>query len=144
MYCIYTDGSCSPNPGKGGCATVFVKDNKNVFNIVESYDNTTNNRMELMAIINAFDYFPKSGNPIIIYTDSTYCMDGITKYINNWIKNGWKTADKNPVKNKDLWLLYLEKSKGFVFEFIKVKSHSGVKFNELADKLAEYAASSQN
>ena len=139
---IYTDGSCLGNPGTGGYACVFVKDNENIFNIVESFSDTTNNRMELMAVITALQSI-NSKEKYKIYCDSTYCIDGATKWIKGWLKNGWKTSDKKDVKNKDLWLKYLENSSQVNFELIKVKSHIGIKFNELADMLAKYAAYNQ-
>lgn len=139
---VYTDGSCLGNPGPGGYACIFIKNNKVVFNVMESFPDTTNNRMELMGVINVFKYLPKEDEKVIIYCDSSYCIDGHTKWIKNWIKNGWKTTSKKDVANKDLWLEFLNVSKNVNFELVKVKSHIGIEFNELADKLAKHAARS--
>lgn len=139
---IYTDGSCIGNPGPGGYACVVIKNGKVAFSIVESVSNTTNNRMELMAVLTSLFVLRgyKPVDKVKIYSDSSYCIDGSTKWIKSWVKNGWKTADKKDVKNKDLWLQYLE-FKDENFELIKVKSHIGIKFNELADSLAYKMAS---
>ena len=99
---------------------------------------TTNNRMELMAPIMALKKIKKSSQ-ITIYTDSTYLKDGITIWINNWKKNDWKSANKKPVKNKDLWVILdkLTEKKLIIWKW--VKAHAGNKFNEIADKLATEA-----
>ena len=104
MITIYTDGACSGNPGKGGWGIVILeKDNEPVY-LNGGDDNTTNNRMELAAAINALSYFNDT-KEIKLITDSKYVKDGIQSWILNWKKNGWKTAAKKPVKNKDLWKL---------------------------------------
>ena len=100
MIKIYTDGACSGNPGRGGWAAIIL-DGEKIEKISGSKDNTTNNRMELTAVISALKYV-KDKN-LEIYTDSKYTKDGIEKWISNWKKNGWKTANKQDVKNKDLW-----------------------------------------
>ena len=101
-YKIYTDGACSGNPGPGGWAAIILIDDKIKYEISGSEKNTTNNKMELLAPIKAIQKFKKKSE-IIIYTDSTYVKDGMTAWIEKWEKNGWKTASKKPVKNKELW-----------------------------------------
>jgi ribonuclease HI len=135
---IYTDGACLGNPGRGGWAAVLLhKDNRKEISGGESL--TTNNRMELRAAIEGLRALKKTSN-VIIYTDSKYVMDGITKWIFNWKKNGWKGADKKPIKNVDLWQdLDIEVSK-HQLKWVWVKGHSGNKFNEIADVLARSAA----
>ena len=101
MIKIYTDGSCLENPGKGGWAAIIIIDGIKT-QINGNKENTTNNQMELLAPINALKKIPK-GNKVQIFTDSKYVKSGITEWIHNWKKNGWKTSDKKDVKNKDLW-----------------------------------------
>ena len=102
MIIIYTDGSCITNPGNGGWAAI-INDEKEIRKISGSEKNTTNNRMELLAPINALKDM-KPGVEIKIYTDSQYVKNGITDWINTWLANNWKTSKKEDVKNKDLWL----------------------------------------
>ena len=102
MIKIYTDGSCLENPGNGGWAAI-INNNGNVKKINGSEKNTTNNRMELMAPINALKNM-NSDDEINIYTDSQYVKLGITEWINTWVKNNWQTSKKEEVKNKDLWI----------------------------------------
>jgi len=137
-YVIYTDGACSGNPGPGGWGAVILDAKNNETNISGEQKSTTNNRMELMAPIMALGKIKKASK-IIIYTDSTYLKNGITVWIKNWEKNGWKNASKKPVKNKDLWVMLSELSKGQVIEWKWVKAHRGNKYNEIADKLATEA-----
>ena len=134
-YIIYTDGACSGNPGPGGWGTVILDEKKNQINLSGKVKSTTNNRMELMAPIMALKKIEKSFE-IIIYTDSTYLKNGITTWIKNWEKNGWKSANKKPVKNKDLWVALNELSKEQIIDWKWVKAHAGNKYNEIADKLA--------
>ena len=137
-YVIYTDGACSGNPGPGGWGAIILDEEKNKISISGKEKATTNNRMELMAPIMALRKIKKASK-IIIYTDSTYLKNGITVWIKNWEKNGWKNASKKPVKNKDLWVMLSELSKGQVIEWKWVKAHRGNKYNEIADKLATEA-----
>ena len=102
-YTIYTDGACSGNPGPGGWGAVIIDEKNKQINISGKENLTTNNRMELTAPIRALSKIKKDSK-IIIFTDSTYLKNGITLWIKNWEKNGWKSANKKPVKNKDLWL----------------------------------------
>ena len=100
MIKIYTDGACSGNPGRGGWAAIII-DGEKVEKISGASENTTNNRMELIAVISALKYVQNEN--IELFTDSKYTKDGIEKWIYNWKKNGWKTANKQSVKNIDLW-----------------------------------------
>tara|TARA_B110000211_G_C13615970_1_gene351038 strand:- start:104 stop:532 length:429 start_codon:yes stop_codon:yes gene_type:complete len=139
-YVIYTDGACSGNPGPGGWAAVILDAKNNETNISGEAKSTTNNRMELMAPIMALRKIKKASK-IIVYTDSTYLKNGITVWIKNWEKNGWKNANKKTVKNKDLWIILNELSKKKIIEWKWVKAHTGNKYNEIADKLATEAIS---
>ena len=138
MIKIYTDGSCLENPGKGGWAAI-INENGNTKKISGSEKNTTNNRMELMAPINALKNFsPK--DEIEIYTDSQYVKLGITEWINTWIKNNWQTSKKEDVKNKDLWLELYNLNQSLNIEWNWVKAHAGNPLNEEVDLLAKKAA----
>ena len=133
---IYTDGACSGNPGKGGWAAVII-DDKNEKTISGSEPLTTNNRMELSAVINALREVGSA--ELDIYTDSKYVKNGIESWIKNWKMNGWMTAAKQPVKNKDLWLeldtLVSEKAIGWRW----VKGHSNDHYNTIVDEAARKA-----
>lgn len=133
---IYTDGACSGNPGKGGWGSILIYGDV-VKELSGGEDNTTNNRMELKAVIEALKAL-KSPCDVEIYSDSAYVVNAFTqKWIDNWIKNNWKTADKKSVKNVDLWqeLLVLIKTHNVTFK--KVKGHSDDELNERCDKLAK-------
>ena len=131
---IYTDGACSGNPGKGGWAAIIL-DEKNQSSISGSENKTTNNRMELMAPIMALKKI-KTKSEIMIYTDSRYVKDGITKWIKKWKLNNWKSANKKPVKNKDLWVKLDNCCQKHDVSWKWVKAHSGNKLNNLVDELA--------
>ena len=138
MIKIYTDGSCLENPGNGGWAAI-INDNGNIKKISGSEKKTTNNRMELMAPINAL----KNIDPkyeIEIYTDSQYVKLGITDWIHKWIKNNWQTSKKEPVKNKELWIELYKLTKTYEIKWIWVKAHAGNPLNEQVDLLAKQAA----
>ncbi len=137
-YVIYTDGACSGNPGPGGWGAVILDKDKNQENISGKEKNTTNNRMELMAPIMALKKL-KFKSEIVIFTDSTYVKNGITEWIKKWEKNGWKNANKKPIKNKDLWIILndLCKKKSIIWKWIR--GHSNNKYNDLADELATKA-----
>ena len=137
-YKIYTDGACSGNPGPGGWAAIILANNEVKDMFSGSEKNTTNNQMELMAPIKAIQKFKKKSE-ISIFTDSTYVRDGITTWIKKWEKNGWKTASKKPVKNKDLWKKLKNLSSKHSVKWIWVKGHSQDKYNNLVDELAQGA-----
>ena len=131
---IYTDGACSGNPGKGGWGAILIYAKEKKY-MSGSKQLTTNNQMELTATIEALKAIVKPSN-IALYTDSQYVKNGITSWIFNWKKNGWKTANKKPVANKDLWIK-LEKYVDFhSVQWFWVKGHSGDHYNEVADELA--------
>ncbi|MDC3139772.1 ribonuclease HI [Alphaproteobacteria bacterium] len=131
---IYTDGACSGNPGKGGWGAILIYAKEKKY-MSGSKQLTTNNQMELTATIEALKAILKPSN-IALYTDSQYVKNGITSWIFNWKKNGWKTASKKPVANKDLWI-ELEKYVDFhSVSWFWVKGHSGDHYNEIADELA--------
>jgi len=138
MIKIYTDGSCLQNPGNGGWAAI-INNEGNIKKISGSEKNTTNNRMELMAPINALKEMDPN-KQIEIYTDSKYVKLGITEWINNWIKNNWKTAKKENVKNKDLWVELYDLNKSLNVKWNWVKAHDGNLANEEVDLLAKKAA----
>ncbi|MCW8835049.1 MAG: ribonuclease HI [Rhodospirillales bacterium] len=134
---IFTDGACSGNPGPGGWGAI-LRWRGTEKELSGGEAETTNNRMELMAAIKALEAM-KRGVSVALYTDSTYVRDGITKWIHNWKKNGWKTAGKKPVKNADLWQR-LEAALGdHSVEWHWVKGHAGHPENERADELARNA-----
>ena len=137
-YKIYTDGACSGNPGPGGWAAIIIVNEKIINEISGSEKNTTNNKMELLAPIKAIEKFKKKSK-ISIFTDSTYVRDGITTWIKKWEKNGWKTASKKPVKNKELWKKLKSLSIKHSIEWIWVKGHAQNKYNNLVDELAQDA-----
>ena len=138
MIEIYTDGSCLENPGNGGWAAI-INDNGNIKKIHGSEKKTTNNRMELMAPINALKNM-NSEEEINIYTDSQYVKLGITEWINTWVKNNWQTSKKEEVKNKDLWIELYNLNKSLNVKWNWVKAHAGDPLNEEVDLLAKKAA----
>jgi ribonuclease HI len=134
---IFTDGACLGNPGPGGWAAI-LRSGANEKEISGGERATTNNRMELMAAIRALEGL-KTGSKIILHTDSRYVMDGITQWLTRWKTNGWKTADKKPVKNGDLWRELEAQAARHDIEWRWVRSHSGHDENERVDKLARAA-----
>ncbi len=141
MIKIYTDGSCLGNPGNGGWAAIIIDDNKKI-RIKGSKKDTTNNQMELLAPIKALKKIPKGSN-VQIFTDSKYVKSGITEWIHNWKKNGWKTANKQPVKNKELWTELDLMTCEFKIKWSWVKGHSIDKLNNEVDLIAREAANSK-
>ena len=141
MIKIYTDGSCLGNPGNGGWAAIIIDDNKKI-QIKGSKKDTTNNQMELLAPIKALKKIPKGSN-VQIFTDSKYVKSGITEWIHNWKKNGWKTANKQPVKNKELWTELDLMTSEFEIKWSWVKGHSIDKLNNEVDLIAREAANSK-
>ena len=131
---IYTDGACVGNPGPGGWAAVIIFDNKKE-ELFGGEKLTTNNRMELTAVIEALKYIKDKSN-ITLFTDSKYVMQGITSWIDNWKKNNWKNASKKDVKNKDLWVELDKYVAQHNVRWNWVKGHSGHEKNEIADALA--------
>ena len=131
---IYTDGACSGNPGPGGWGAI-LRYNGHEKELSGGEDDTTNNRMELMAVIMALNSLTRPCH-VTIHTDSTYVMDGATKWITGWVQKGWKNAAKKPVKNKDLWQDLLTAMEPHTIEWQWVKGHSGHPENERADELA--------
>jgi len=137
---IFTDGACSGNPGPGGWGAVLRWRGAEK-ELSGAAPETTNNRMELMAAIAALEAL-KRPSKVDLTSDSTYLRDGITKWIHGWRAKGWKTADKKPVKNQDLWLRLDEAAKRHEIEWHWVKGHAGHAENERADKLARDAIKS--
>ncbi len=137
-YKIYTDGACSGNPGPGGWAVIILVNNEIKEMFFGNEKNTTNNQMELLAPIKAIQKFKKKSE-ISIFTDSTYVRDGITIWIKQWEQNGWKTASKKPVKNKELWKKLKNLSSKHSIKWIWVKGHAQDKYNNLVDELAQGA-----
>lgn len=140
MIEIYTDGACSHNgTWKGGWGVVVVEDGKVVHSFGGDETETTNNRMEMKAVIGALDYVAEQGldpENVTIHMDSAYVHNAFTQnWIANWQKNGWKNAKKQPVKNKDLWLEMLSYP---IVKLSKVKGHADNEFNNQADSLAVY------
>ena len=131
---IYTDGACRGNPGPGGWGALLeYGDVKKELRGGE--EQTTNNRMELTAVIRALEALKRASN-LYIHTDSQYVKNGIGQWIHNWKRNGWKTADKKPVKNADLWQKLDSLCRQHQIEWIWVKGHAGDPGNERADALA--------
>lgn len=132
---IYTDGACSGNPGPGGWGAVLMyKDAKK--EISGGMKNTTNNIMEITAVIEALKCLKVESN-VQVYSDSAYTVNAFKQgWIYNWMKNGWKTASKEPVKNKELWEELYALTKKHKVEFIKVKGHADNEFNNRCDEMA--------
>jgi len=134
---IFTDGACSGNPGPGGWGALLrYGGHEKTLSGAEAL--TTNNRMELMAVIEALRALKKSSQ-VVVHTDSRYVMDGITRYMPQWVARGWKTADKKPVKNQDLWVALTEAMKPHSIQWVWVKGHAGHAENEMVDALARAA-----
>jgi len=134
---IYTDGACSGNPGPGGWGAILVAKGheKELFGSAKP---TTNNRMELMGAISGMEALTRPSE-VHLHTDSMYVRDGITRFIHNWKRNGWKTADKKPVKNEDLWRALDDACAAHDIQWRWVAGHSGHVENERADALARAA-----
>jgi ribonuclease HI len=137
---IFTDGSCLGNPGPGGYGIV-LRYKSTEKNLSQGFRLTTNNRMEMMAAVVALKSL-KEPCQVILTTDSQYVRQGITQWIHNWKKKGWKTADKKPVKNADLWQALDKETQRHNVEWRWVKGHAGHRENEICDELARTAAES--
>jgi ribonuclease HI len=131
---IWTDGACSGNPGPGGWGAV-MRAGDHVKELFGGDAATTNNRMEMMAVIEALTAL-KGPSKVTLHVDSTYVKDGLTKWIKGWKRNGWKTADKKPVKNQDLWMAMEAACARHEITWKWVKGHSGDVNNDRADALA--------
>ena len=134
---IYTDGACSGNPGPGGWGSVLMYRGHR-WEMSGGDATTTNNRMELLAVIQALEALKRPCN-ITMHTDSTYVMKGMTEWLPQWKKRDWKTAAKKPVKNVDLWQRLEQAIEPHNVKWVWVKGHSGVPENERADELARLA-----
>ena len=133
---IFTDGGCSGNPGPGGWAYVLLSDGKLTSYSSGGEAQTTNNKMELTAVIRAIEDASLLGvSEISISTDSQYVKNGITTWIFNWKKNGWRTSSKDPVKNRELWEHLDELNSTNKIRWTWVKGHAGIKYNEMCDSL---------
>jgi len=146
---IYTDGGCSGNPGPGGWAYVMVQKTFQGDSVVAeewgAEKGTTNNRMELLAVISALKAAkakPELSNNFTLCTDSQYVQKGITEWIHNWKRNSWRTSDKKPVKNQDLWIELDALAAAFSITWVWVKGHAGNRYNERCDALTQTAIAS--
>ena len=138
---IYTDGACKGNPGEGGWGAYIEYNNEKV-KLYGYETETTNNRMEITAAIEALRYIKVKSN-IILYTDSKYLMNGINTWIHDWKKNNWKTSSNKGVKNVDLWQIIDELNSNHSIKWNWVKGHSGNPGNDMADELANFAITSK-
>jgi len=143
---IYTDGGCSGNPGPGGWAFVILQETFQGARILAENSgaekDTTNNRMELTAVIASLETFINIGNAtekITVYTDSQYVQKGMTVWIKDWKSKGWRTSDKKPVKNQELWLRLEALAAGLKVNWVWVKGHDGNKYNEKCDVMTKKA-----
>jgi len=139
MIKIWTDGSCLGNPGPGGWAFIATDGDK-IAERSGGEKDTTNNKMELTAVIRALAATQKNHDTVEIHTDSQYVKNGMQLWIKNWKKNGWKTADKKPVKNKELWQQLDELADKVKIHWHWVRGHDGNEMNERCDELARIAA----
>lgn len=134
---VFTDGACQGNPGPGGWAAILQYNDAE--KVVSGYEGeTTNNRMELTAAVEALRVLKRKCH-VEIYTDSQYVKQGMSAWIFNWRRNGWRTADKKPIKNQDLWMALDEHSQNHEVEWHWVRGHAGHPMNERVDQLAKDA-----
>jgi ribonuclease HI len=140
---VWTDGGCSGNPGPGGWAFVLVGEKGRILKEAKGGEpSTTNNRMELLAVINALEHLAAeeaAPEKITVYTDSEYVKNGISVWIHNWKKNGWRTANKKPVKNEELWKRLDSAAALFPVSWQWVKGHAGTPLNERCDQMTQEA-----
>lgn len=139
MINLYTDGGCLGNPGVGGWAAVLEKEAQKALILTGREPATTNNRMELTAVIQGLQFILRnsSDRDVVIFTDSQYVQKGITQWVHSWVKNGWRTAAKKPVKNADLWKHLKELDESLATRWNWVKGHAGHEQNELCDTLVQ-------
>ena len=138
---IYTDGSCLGNPGPGGFAIIWLMEGEEPQDYSNGSYYTTNNRMELMAVVMSLEALKGATFDVDIYTDSKYVADAVNKgWLETWAKNGWLNASHKPVKNMDLWMGLFVAMKSHNVKFHWLKGHNNNKFNERCDKLARQAA----
>jgi len=135
MIKIYTDGACKGNPGIGGWGALLVHNEQSI-EIFDGELETTNNRMELMAVIEGLKHATSMNDDVQIYTDSSYVQKGIQEWIHNWKMNGWRSSNKKPVKNQDLWQMLDTLNSSLNVDWFWVKGHAGHPGNERADFLA--------
>lgn len=135
MITIFTDGSARGNPGPGGWAAIIAHEDKVIEFGGPSEGDTTNNKMELTAAIEALQSVGYD-EPVMLYTDSEYLKKGITEWVIGWQKNNWKTSQKKPVENQELWWALIEASKDKPIEWRVVRGHDGVPGNERCDTIA--------
>ena len=135
MIKIYTDGACKGNPGIGGWGALLVYNEQSI-EIFDGELETTNNRMELKAVIEALNHATSMNDDVQIYTDSSYVQKGIQEWIHNWKMNGWRSSNKKPVKNQDLWQMLDTLNSSLNVDWFWVKGHAGHPGNERADFLA--------
>ena len=135
MIKIYTDGACKGNPGVGGWGALLIQNEQSI-EIFDGELETTNNRMELMAVIEALKHATSIKDDVQIYTDSSYVQKGIQEWIHNWKMNGWRSSNKKPVKNQDLWQMLDTLNSSLNVDWFWVKGHAGHPGNERADFLA--------
>jgi ribonuclease HI len=146
---IFTDGGCSGNPGPGGWAYVIALETFQGDKIVAEQwgaeKDTTNNRMELTAVIESLRALKTMGNlprNAAVYTDSQYVQKGITDWIRKWKRNSWRTSDKKPVKNQDLWMELDALAGEFPLSWVWIRGHAGVDYNERCDRMTQQAIAS--
>jgi ribonuclease HI len=135
MITIYTDGGCRPNPGPGGWGAVLLIKGKKPKDLSGGERESTNNRMELTAAIEALRFLT-TGHQVKLVTDSKYLRQGVTQWMENWRRNGWRTAQKTAVKNQDLWQALSEEMERHEIDWHWTRGHAGNKWNERADRLA--------
>jgi ribonuclease HI len=144
---IYTDGGCSGNPGPGGWAYVMVQGEKIIAQGKGAQEETTNNKMEMTAVIEALKFFKTmndTSQTVTVITDSQYVQKGITQWIHQWKRNSWRTSDKKPVKNQDLWQELDTLAHEFKLNWQWVKGHAGNLYNEQCDQMTQEAIASLN
>ena len=136
---IYTDGACKGNPGKGSWAAVLISEDGAEKEIHGIHGHTTNNRMELTAVAEALRTLKRPCS-VTLHSDSAYIVNAFQQHwVDHWQRNGWRTADKSPVKNRELWEAIIESCRSHRVRFEKVKGHAGIHYNERVDQLANEA-----